>query len=265
MYSPVELAFKFIKYYLKASNGKGHGIHSPFLYEFVQEVLNDRRKFYAYHQIESIRHDLLSDKRQLTIEDFGAGSHTGLTKQRLVKEIAGSSLKPRKFSQLLFRMVDHYQPTTILELGTSLGITTSYLASARPDAQVITMEGSSAIAHVAKENFRSLELKNIKVVEGNFDQTLSSTISTLPPIDLAFLDGNHRYQPTINYFNEVLKKSHEHTIIILDDVHWSKEMEQAWEEVKQHPMVTMSIDLFFIGIVLLRKDFKVKQDFVVRF
>jgi predicted O-methyltransferase YrrM len=265
MYSPVELAFKYLRYWLKASNGKGHGIHSPFLYEFVQEVLNDKRKFYSYQQIESIRHDLLSDERQLTIEDFGAGSHTGLTKKRLLKEIAKSSLKPKKFSQLLFRMVDHYQPKTILELGTSLGITTAYLASAKPDAQVITMEGSNAIANTAKENFKSLELKNIKVVEGNFDETLSPTISNMPSIDLAFLDGNHRYQPTINYFNEVLKKSHEHTIIILDDVHWSTEMEKAWEEIKQHPQVTMTIDLFFIGIVLLRKEFKVKQDFVVRF
>lgn len=265
MYSPVQLAFKYINYYLKASNGKGHGIHSPFVFEFVTEVLNDKREFYAYEQIEKLRRDLLNDDRQLTIEDFGAGSRTGLTKQRLIKDIAKSSLKPKKFSQLLFRMVDHYQPKTILELGTSLGITSSYLASAKTDAQVITMEGSSAVANIAKENFNKQQLQNIKIVEGNFDETLSSTISSLSSIDLAFLDGNHRYQPTINYFNEVLKKSHEHTLIILDDVHWSKEMEQAWDEVKQHPQVTMTIDLFFIGIVLLRKDFKVKQDFVVRF
>ncbi len=265
MYSPVQLAFKYINYYLRASNGKGHGIHSPFVFEFVTEVLNDNRQFYAYEQIEQLRSDLLLDKRQLTIEDFGAGSRTGLTKQRFVKDIARSSLKPKKFSQLLFRMVDHYQPKTILELGTSLGITSSYLATAKLDAQVITMEGSNAVANIARENFCKLELKNIGVVEGNFDETLSLAISGLPAIDLAFLDGNHRYQPTINYFNEVLKKSHEYTIIILDDVHWSQEMEQAWEEVKQHPAVTMSIDLFFIGIVLLRNEFKVKQDFVVRF
>ena len=265
MYSPLQLAFKYIQYYLKASNGKGHGIHSPFVFEFVTEVLNDKRQFYAYGQIEKIRHNLLLDNRELAIEDFGAGSRTGLTKQRLINAIAQSSLKPKKFSQLLFRMVDHYQPKTILELGTSLGITSSYLATANLDAQLITMEGSTAVATVAKENFKQLNLKNIKIIEGNFDETLSLTIANLSSIDLAFLDGNHRYQPTINYFNEVLKKSHEHTIIILDDVHWSQEMEQAWEEVKQHPQVTMTIDLFFIGIVLLRKDFKVKQDFVVRF
>ncbi len=265
MYSPVQLAFKYINYYLKASNGKGHGVHSPFVFAFVKDVLNDKRGFYTYNQVERVRHQLLTDARQLTIEDFGAGSHTGLTKQRTVKAIAKSSLKPSKFSQLLFRMVDYYQPKTIVELGTSLGITTAYLAAAKPDATVITMEGSTAVANIAKENFQKLQLHNIQLVQGNFDETLTTVLANLPTLDLAFLDGNHRYQPTINYFNEVLKKSNEHTIIILDDVHWSQEMEQAWEEVKQHPQVTMTIDLFFIGIVLLRRDFKVKQDFVVRF
>jgi predicted O-methyltransferase YrrM len=265
MYSPTQLALKFINYYFKASNGIGHGIHSPFVYEFVSEVLNDRRQFYAYNLIEQIRQQLLTNGQSLTIEDFGAGSHTGLTKNRLVKQIAKSSLKPKKFSQLMFRMVDHYQPKTILELGTSLGVTTAYLASAKNDAQVITMEGSTAIAQVAKENFKQLNLQNIEVVEGNFDETLFNTIAQLSTIDFAFLDGNHRYEPTIRYFHEVLKKTHEYTIIILDDVHWSKEMEQAWEEVKQHPSVTMTIDLFFIGILLFRKEFKVKQDFTIRF
>ena len=108
-------------------------------------------------------------------------------------------------------------------------------------------------------------MKNIEVVEGNFDTTLPIALSQLSTIDFAFLDGNHRYQPTINYFNQVLAKSNEYTIIILDDVHWSKQMEKAWNEVKQHPQVTLTIDLFFIGIVLLRKEFKVKQHFVIRF
>jgi predicted O-methyltransferase YrrM len=265
MYSATQLAFKYIQYYFKACNGKGHGVHSPFVFSFVKDVLNDTRNFYAYQQIETVRQQLLADSRELLIEDFGAGSRTGLTKRRLIKAIAKSSLKPKKFSQLLFRMVDYYQPKSILELGTSLGVTSAYLAASKPDASVITMEGSTAVANIAKENFRKLQLNNIQVVEGNFDETLPPVVANLSAIDFAFLDGNHRYQPTINYFNEVLKKSHEYTIIILDDVHWSKEMEQAWEEVKLHPQVTMTIDLFFIGIVLLRKEFKVKQHFVVRF
>ncbi len=265
MYSPLQLGFKYFQYYVHAANGKGHGIHSPFVYEFIREVLNDNRHFYSYNQIEAIRNDLLHNTQQLTIEDFGAGSRTGMTKQRVVNDIAKSSLKPKKFAQLMFRMVDHYQPNTIVELGTSLGITTSYLAAAKPTAQVITMEGSTAIAAIAQQNFQQQQMQNIKVVVGNFDETLSATIAELNTIDFAFLDGNHRYQPTIDYFKQVLTKVNHQSIIILDDIHWSKEMEQAWEEVKQHPKVTTTIDLFFIGIVLLKPEFKEKQHFVIRF
>ena len=265
MYSKTQLALKYLNYYLNASNGKGHGMHSPFVFEFIDEVLNDNRNFYAFDAIEKIRQSLLANQQKLTIEDFGAGSRTIKNKERTIASIARSSLKPKKYSQLLFRMVDHYQPKTIVELGTSFGITTSYLASAKQDATIITMEGSNAIASIAKENFSKLKLKNIALVNGNFDDTLPQVISNLSTIDLAFIDGNHRYQPTLNYFEQILAKSDNYSIIILDDIHWSKEMEAAWKEVRNNSSVTMTIDLFFIGIVLLRNEFKVKQHFSVRF
>jgi predicted O-methyltransferase YrrM len=266
MYSPVQLALKFAQYYLTSSNGKGHGIHSPFVFNFVQQVLNDQRHFYAYEAIENRRKWLLQNNEVLTIEDFGAGSRTGLTKQRKVKDIAASSLKPKKYAQLLFRMVDYYQPKTIIELGTSLGITSSYLASAKQDAEFITFEGSKAVAAVAKNNFSNLGLNNIRLIEGNFDKTLKPTLNTLlVDVDFAFLDGNHRYQPTIDYFNQLLPHLNEHSVVIFDDIHWSKEMEQAWYEIQQNNMVTLSIDLFFVGLVFFKKDFKVKQHFSIRF
>lgn len=265
MYSPFQLGIRFAKYYLTADNGKGHGIHSPFTFDFVINVLNDKRTFYAYEAIENLRLLQLQNEEILTIEDFGAGSRTGLTKQRKVKDIATSSLKPKKFAQLMFRMINYYQPNTILELGTSLGITTSYLASAKNNSHVTTMEGSSAVANVAQKNFNFLNLKNITIVEGNFDTTLAATLQQIQKVDFAFIDGNHRYQPTINYFQELLPFIHEESIVIFDDIHWSKEMEQAWNAIKKHPSVKLSIDLFFIGILFFKKEFKVKQDFVIRF
>ncbi len=265
MYSPIQLGLKFAKYYLTSSNGKGHGIHSPFVFDFVKNILNDTRTFYAYEAIEKKRMLLLQNENLLSIEDFGAGSRVGLTKQRKIKDIAASSLKPKKYAQLLFRMVDYYQPKNILELGTSLGITSSYLASANSDCNVTTMEGSTLIANVAKQNFKELQLQNIEVVLGNFDETLTSTLKKLKTVNFSFLDGNHRYQPTINYFKQILPYLNEHSILIFDDVHWSKEMEQAWKEIKDHPSVTSTIDLFFIGIVLFKKDFIAKQHFVIRY
>jgi predicted O-methyltransferase YrrM len=127
------------------------------------------------------------------------------------------------------------------------------------------MEGSSAVANVAKQNFDKLQLRNIKLVEGNFDDTLLATIKKLDTIDMAFVDGNHRKEPTLNYFNLLFQKMHPYSILIFDDIHWSKEMEEAWEIIKADSAVTLTIDLFFIGIVFFRKENKVKQHFVVRF
>jgi predicted O-methyltransferase YrrM len=265
MYTPLQLLFKYYHYYFTAANGKGHGTHSPFVYEFITKVLNNQQHYPAYTKIESMRKQLLRNKTVLTIQDFGAGSRTGLTKQRRVQQIAQSSLKPRKYSQLLFKIVNHYQPQQILELGTSLGITTAYMAAAAPQSKLITMEGASEVAAMAKQTFQQIEGAPITLVEGDFNHTLSHTLANLASVDLAFLDGNHQYQPTIHYFQQILEKCTENSMVVLDDIHWSVEMEQAWHTVQQHPQVTASIDLFFIGIVLFKKEFQQKQHFKIRY
>ncbi|MEP7320245.1 MAG: class I SAM-dependent methyltransferase [Panacibacter sp.] len=266
MYSRVQLALKYVRYWLTASNGKGHAIHSPFVFEFVTEVLNDDRYYYCYTTIEQLRENLKLNTTELVLEDYGAGSRVHASYNRKIGAIASSSLKPKKFAQLLFRMVNFYQPKNILELGTSLGITTSYLASADINIPVVTMEGAKAVASVARENFRKLQLGNIEIIEGNFDDTLPSVISRQNcSVDFAFIDGNHREEPTIRYFEQLLLNTNERSILVFDDIHWSSEMEAAWEYIKAHSSVTLTIDLFYIGIVFFRKEQKVKQHFCVRF
>ncbi|QEC66044.1 class I SAM-dependent methyltransferase [Panacibacter ginsenosidivorans] len=266
MYSPFKLGVKYLRYWLTASNGKGHGVHAPFVFEFITGVLNDDGFYYCYQQIESVRTQLKNDNTVLELEDFGAGSRVHSSYKRKVSEIANSSLKPKKFAQLLFRIVNFYQPKNVLELGTSLGITTAYLASANNTIPVITMEGAKAVATVAANNFNALGLKNIKIVEGNFDVTLKDVLyKQLTKVDFAFIDGNHRKEPTIEYFQQMLPHLHEYSILVFDDVHWSREMEEAWQYIKAHETVTLSIDLFFIGIVFFRKEQKVKQHFTIRF
>lgn len=265
MYSAFQLAGKYLRYYITASNGKGHGTHSPFVFDFIINVLNDKRSFYFYEQIEGLRTSLLTDATVIEVEDYGAGSVVSKTKNRAVKEIARSALKPKKFGQLMFRLVDYYAPKTIVELGTSLGITSAYLASASSHASVTTMEGAPAIASLACKNFKTLGIKNINLVVGNFDETLAPTLNKLSSIDLAFVDGNHRKEPTLRYFEQLMEHSHEYTILIFDDVHWSSEMEAAWETIKADERVKLTIDLFFIGLVFFRNDFKVKQHFTIRF
>lgn len=264
MYNILQLGKKYLKYYGTASNGKGHGMHSPFVYTFIEKVLNDKTKYEAYEKIEAVRKSLLQNKHEIKVEDFGAGSTVIKTKQRIVKDIAASSLKPKKFSQLLHRIVQFYNHQNIVELGTSLGITTAYLAAANK-ANVTTMEGSKNIATIAASNFEKLQLKNINLVVGEFEKTLNPYVQKTEVIDLAFVDGNHRKEPTVQYFEALLPKLHNDSFLIFDDIHWSKEMEEAWEIIKNNDVVTMSIDLFFIGIVFFKKDFKIKQHFSIRF
>lgn len=265
-YSPFQLSIRYIQYFLSASNSKGHGVHSPFVFDLITKVFNDQKKYPEYESIEQLRKELLSNKTEIEVQDFGAGSAKGLTKKRTVQQIASSSLKKPKYAQLMYRLANYFQPKTILELGTSLGITAAYLAAAKKDARVITMEGAAAIAAIAQQHFQQLGLSNIEIVQGNFDETLASALQQFSsPVDFVFIDGNHRKEPTLRYFNQLLQQSTADTVFIFDDIHWSRDMEEAWEEVKAHSSVTLTIDLFFIGLVFLRKEQKEKEHFVIGF
>jgi len=265
LHSRFQLAKKYLHYYLTASNGKGHGVHSPFVFNFIQHVLNDKKNYPCYSIIEQKRKELLSNETTIEVDDFGAGSSVIKTNKRVINDIAASSLKPKKYAQLLFRIAQYYKPKTILELGTSFGISTAYLASADHIPEVYTCEGASSIATVARQRFGELGLKNIHLAEGDFANTLPILLAQLGKIDLAFIDGNHRKEPTLNYFQQLLNHSTDSTLLIFDDIHWSPGMEEAWEEIKQHPAVRLTIDLFFIGIVILSPDISHKQQFSVRF
>lgn len=265
MYSKTGIVIQYLRYLLSSSNGKGHGTHSPFIFEFITRVLNDKNNYDAYATVEALRRQLLNDSRLLEVEDLGAGSVGTSRKQRSIASIARNAAKSKKFGQLLFRMVRHYHSQTVIELGTSLGITTSYLALANPAANLITFEGAGAVAHTAKQNFESLQLSNISLIEGNFDDTLLPVLERLPSVDLAFIDGNHRREPTERYFHSLLTKTGNDSILVFDDIHWSREMEKAWETVKGHPSVRCTVDLFFIGIVFFRNEFREKQHFSIRF
>lgn len=265
MYTSFQLAKKYIRYYFTACNGKGHGMHSPFVFDFILSVLNNRQGYQPPTEIEAVRKRLLKDFRELQIEDMGAGSRKGTTKKRSVKQIAATAVKPPKWSLFLFRLVAHYQPQTIIELGTSLGISTSYMAAAHPGATIYTIEGSEAIQQVAAQNFKTLSLANIQSLTGNFDAVLPSVLASIQNVDLAYIDGNHRFAPTMDYFHQLLQKKGDSSIFIFDDIHWSAEMERAWEDIKKHPSVTVSIDLFFMGLIFFRPEVKVSQHYSIRF
>lgn len=265
MYGPLQLTGKYLRYYLTASNGKGHGVHSPFVFDFIRQVLLDKTVYEDYAVIEGQRKKLLLDEHPVTIDDLGAGSATIKNRERKINAIARTSLKLPKYAQLLYRVVKRYNPGTILELGTSLGITSAYLAKAVPETKLITAEGSSAIAGIARSTFAALALKNVELVEGDFAVTLPGILEKNQRIGLAFIDGNHRKEPTLDYFRQILPCCDSDSILVFDDIHWSAGMEAAWSQIKSHPRVTLTIDLFFMSFVFFNADINHAQHFVIRF
>jgi predicted O-methyltransferase YrrM len=256
------MIFDYLKYLFVAKNE--HSLHSPFLFEFYLKVLKTSTAQNDFLAIEELRRKLLSDQREIEIMDLGAGSKLSQSNKRRIKDIAENSQKPAKLAQLFYRIIRFYDYQIMLDLGTSLGVTTAYLAKANQQGKVYTFEGCPNTAQTAKENFRELGIRNVDIIVGDLNDTLETQLEKIDKIDFAFFDANHRYEPTIDYFEKCLRKMHEDTCFIFDDIYWSEGMKKAWEHIRNHPQVSVSIDIFWVGIVFFRKK-QPKQHFVLRF
>ncbi len=258
----VKFGLDYLLHWLTANNR--HGLHSPFVYRLVDEVIYDFPDKKVYHPIEKARKRLLNYNRYISVTDLGAGSHLNNNRRKQISVIAKNALKPPKLAQLIYRLAADLQPETIIELGTCLGITTLYLQSAAANAKIYTLEGCPQTAAVATEVFRQEEGGNIEQLTGNFDDTLLPLINSLTKIDLVYIDGNHQKDATLRYFEWCLPKINENTLLIFDDIYWSEGMKEAWKIIKAHSQVKVTVDLFWIGLVYFKKG-QAKEDFKVRF
>jgi predicted O-methyltransferase YrrM len=258
------LLISYLKYRLKA--GDEHSVHSPFVFKLYTEVIRSKEVYYAFNEIEALRQELLQSDEVIRVLDLGAGSRKQKGNERKVRDIARHAEKSARFGQLLFRLVHFFKPATIFDLGTSLGITTLYLAAAAKKSRIYTFEGCPETARIARKQFDRLSFPHIRLVEGNLDHTLAATLeqASIRAIDFAFFDANHRYQPTVQYFETLLARAHEGSVFVFDDIHWSAEMEQAWQYIRNHPRVLLTIDLFYVGLVFFRTH-QPKQHFVLKF
>jgi predicted O-methyltransferase YrrM len=248
----------YIKYLSKAGNA--HHLHSPYAYQLYCDIIATKKNYYCFSNIEALRLKLLQDNTSFEKREFG----TGKNKTVSVREIAKRSVKPAKDSQLLFKLIAHSHSKKILEIGTSLGLSTAYMANADSMSQVVTLEGCEHTLDIAKKNFELLRLKNIQTIQGNFDDTLPTALNQLGEVDFVFFDGNHQYEATMKYFTECLPLTHSKTIFVFDDIYWSKGMTQAWQEICAHSSVKLSIDLFSLGLVFFAPELS-KQHVTLRF
>jgi len=236
------------------------------VYAFIENVLLDKQDHPIYHQVEELRKELKHSPERIEVLDLGAGSRKDNKCLRKVSDIARTAAKPAKYGQLLYRTARHYGCHQVMELGTSLGLTTSYLsAAAGEQGKVVTLEGAPAIAGKALGHFQQLGLHNIVQVTGDFDEKLPEALAIMPKPELVYVDGNHRREPTLRYFEAFREQCGENGIMVFDDIHWSKGMEQSWDTIRKDASVTCTIDLFFIGIVFFRRSFKEKVDFMIRY
>ncbi|MDR3696865.1 class I SAM-dependent methyltransferase [Mucilaginibacter sp.] len=257
----LRFAKEYLQHRFKAKTR--HGVHSPFVYRLIDKVIYDFTPKKVYTDVESLRNQLLNDERIITITDLGAGSLVNNNRKKKIGDIAKNALKPPKLAQLLYRLAADLQPANIIELGTCLGTTSVYLQNANPAAKVYTLEGCPETAAIAQETFVKAGVANMELIVGNFDNTLPGVIKRLEKLDFVFVDGNHQKDATLKYFEWCLPKVHENTMLIFDDIYWSEGMKEAWNEIKAHPQVTVTVDLFWIGLVFFKPG-RVKGDFLVR-
>jgi len=254
--------------YLKHSfsvQSKYH-IHSPFVFDFYSKVLQNGQHYPQYRVVNRLRRELETVSRFIKRKDLGVNGKDYPCDQRFVrvKDIVHHSSVNRKNGELLFRLIRHYKPSSILELGTSLGLSAIYFGLAAPESRIITIEGCIDSANLAHENFEKAGLKNVRVITGNFDEKLSQALAEMPSPDLVFIDGNPKKEPTLAYFEQCLQHIHPGTVLIVDDIHLSRGMTEAWNTICAHPRVKVSIDIYCMGIVFFKEELS-KEDFVLRY
>lgn len=250
----------YLRFLMQSTNQ--HGVHSPFVFDLITKCLYKKTNAIPSKYITTYRNRLLQNSASIVVKDFGKGSKIFKSNKRAISKIAKVAGISAKRANLLIRLVEYFKPNHILELGTSLGIGTAALKLGNSNAQIDSLEGCPEILTVAQEQFNYFRLEHVNFIEGDFDKTLGEVIKN-NRYDLIYIDGNHQKKPTLNYFEKLIPHVHNDSLIIFDDIHWSKEMEEAWELIKNHPKVTITIDSYFWGFVFFRKE-QAKEHFNIR-
>jgi predicted O-methyltransferase YrrM len=251
----------YVQYLLTASTR--HGVHSPFVYSFTEHVVNGKLKSPYFDIIETTRRKMIKSDVEIDFVDHGVGKKTG---KRDLSSIASTTAKGAKYGRFLYRLLYTMQPVYSIELGTGSGITALYQGAAlSPERPLHTIEGSDKLSEIAAFNATQCGLaENIVFHQGTFETRLPELLSQMPRLDYAFVDGNHGYEPTIKYFETLLERAHEGTILVFDDIYWSEDMKRAWSFIKAHNRVSVTIDIFALGVVFLRKE-QEKEHFILRY
>jgi len=251
--------------YLLKSKSRYH-IHSPFVFDLVEKVFKEKAVSGELKKIDAYKKSLSKNKTIIETVDFGTGAHQKAlaTSFQKVGDIVKNRSQQKQQAYLLHRLARYFKPENVLEFGTAAGFSTAYIKSAIPESRIVSMEGCPALAKVAGETLKQLHIQNVAIRVGNFDVLLPGILNEFDTLDMVFFDGNHREKPTLDYFNQCIERANEDSVFIFDDIHWSPGMDRAWQTIKTDNRVSLTIDLFWLGLVFFRKGAP-KQDFVIRY
>lgn len=254
-----------IKSYLKFlwQSKNEHGVHSPFVFDLVTKCFYDKESKPAYKVLKEYRNSLLENTNTIEVTDFGAGSKVFKSNARQISKIAKTAGISQKRAELLFKITDYFQPSSILEIGTSLGLATSALALGAEKAKILTLEGCPNTMEIAKNQLQKFNINTVECITSEFSSYLATSHFQLPTSNLIYFDGNHSKTATLDYFELLLPTITNESVWIFDDIHWSTGMEEAWGIIKSHSKVIVTIDTFQWGLVFFRRE-QEKEHFVIR-
>lgn len=279
MKSQLRYVLKFLEYRLKAKHKKGHGIHSPYMFKLITKVFNHKTVNKDLKEVFDIHNKYKKSNIPLFFDEIGAGSQKMIheTKtmnakmdlnHRKVSATVGKTIRyssiTKKYGRLIYQLIKYFNPSEILEFGTSVGISTLYIAKASSKANITTIEGVKEKSAMAQKLAQELNITNIHFICTEFDSGLSEILGKVNNLDFVFFDGNHTQKATLKYFIACLNKAHNDSIFIFDDIHWSKEMEEAWRTIINHKKVKVSIDLFRLGIIIFKPEITA-GNYVIKF
>lgn len=252
------LILSYIKFFFNSI--KLHGVHSPFVFDLVEKCFKDKKNYKEYRILDNYNQKLTQSKETISVTDFGSGSRVFRSNERKVSAMAKYVGISKKRQQLLFRLTKYFQFKNTLELGTSLGKATIAFALSEKN-NITTVEGCPETADFAGKSLKNAGCNNVIVINDTFENFLDKPLAFSP--DCVFIDGNHTFKDTLYYFQKLLPDVNNETIMIFDDIYWSKEMQRAWKEIAAHPKVTVAIDSFYWGVIFFRKE-QEKESFTIR-
>ncbi len=239
-------------------------IHSPFVYELVTKVFPHKDSSIG-QKIEKVRLEYITNHQLIEIHDFGAGFDNQKKEivYKTISEITKSSARKQKEGELIYRIINKLKPKIFLELGTNLGFSSAYIASAlkeihHNDYQLISVEGSESLYNYSKSLLQKFQL-DADLVNMPFDDFLRNLKMNFDGI---FIDGNHTYEATLRYFHTLKNHLNGGGFIIFDDIYWNQSMKNAWNEITNDDYVTLSLDLYDFGIVFIKKN-QAKEHFKI--